>query len=159
MKLGKPSQGATSAECAARVMDTVPLVMRFIRAEMRAHKAAFLSIPQLRSLAFINRNPGASLSDLADHLGVTSATASATTERLVQRNLVQRIHHPQERRRIVLNLTEEGKCLLQQSLDQTRAQISDLLDGLTAEEISHIEEGLALLKNVFDQTESNPPKR
>ncbi|AFY31151.1 MarR family winged helix-turn-helix transcriptional regulator [Calothrix sp. PCC 7507] len=157
MSLDKPSQGATSEECAARVMDTVPLVMRFIRSEMRAHKAAFLSIPQLRSLAFLNRSPGASLCDLADHLGVTSATASATTERLVQRNLVQRSHHPQERRRIVLNLTDEGKYHLQQSLDQTRTHIADLLKGLTAEEISHIEEGLALLKNVFEQTELNSP--
>ncbi|QLE55947.1 MarR family winged helix-turn-helix transcriptional regulator [Nostoc sp. TCL26-01] len=156
MKLDQPSpEGANSEECAARVMETVPLVMRFIRAEMRAHKAAFLSIPQLRSLAFINRNPGASLSDLAEHLGVTSATASATIERLVQRELVQRIHHPQERRRIVLNLTPEGKSLLQQSSDQTRACIADLLEGLSDEEISHVEQGLTLLKNVFEQTEFN----
>ncbi|MBD2447840.1 MarR family transcriptional regulator [Nostoc sp. FACHB-152] len=153
MKLDKPSQGATSEECAAKVMETIPLVMRFIRREMRAHNAGFLSIPQLRSLAFINRNPGASLSDLADHLGVTSATASATTERLVQRNLVQREHHPQERRRIVLNLTDEGKYHLQQSLDHTRAQIGDLLEGFSAEDFSQIAQGLALLKSVFDKTE------
>ncbi|MBD2344683.1 MarR family winged helix-turn-helix transcriptional regulator [Anabaena subtropica] len=160
MTLDKPSQqGANSTECAANVMETVPLVMRFIRSEMRAHKAAFLSIPQLRSLAYLNRYPGASLSDLAEHLGVTSATASATIERLVQRDLVQRIHHPQERRRIVLTLTEEGKSILQQSLDQTRTQIADLLKGLTAEEISSVEKGLALLKNIFEQTEFNPHKR
>jgi DNA-binding MarR family transcriptional regulator len=156
MKLDKPSQGATSEECAAKVMETIPLVMRFIRREMRAHNAGFLSIPQLRSLAFINRNPGASLSDLADHLGVTSATASATTERLVQRNLVQRDNHPQERRRIVLNLTDDGKYHLQQSLDHTRAQIGDLLESFSAEEFSQIAQGLALLKSVFDKTEFKP---
>ncbi|MBH8576962.1 MarR family transcriptional regulator [Nostocaceae cyanobacterium CENA369] len=158
MSLDKPSQGATSEECAVRVMETVPLVMRFIRSQMRAHNAAFLSIPQLRSLAFINRNPGASLSDLAEHLGVTSATASATIERLVQRNLVERFHHPQERRRIVLNLTEEGKYHLQQSQTYTRAHIADMLKGMTDEELAHIEEGLALLKHVFEQTEFNSQK-
>ncbi|MEH2119586.1 MarR family winged helix-turn-helix transcriptional regulator [Nostoc sp.] len=157
MTLDKPTQGATSEECAARVMDTVPLMMRFIRADMRAHSAAFLSIPQLRSLAFINRNPGASLSDLAEHLGVTSATASATIERLVQRDFVQRIAHPQERRRVLLNLTEDGKHHLKQSQDQTRAHISDLLKGLTQEQISNIEEGLTLLKNVFEKTELKSP--
>ncbi|MEH2278173.1 MAG: MarR family transcriptional regulator [Nostoc sp.] len=157
MTLDKPTQGTTSEECAARVMDTVPLMMRFIRADMRAHSAAFLSIPQLRSLAFINRNPGASLSDLAEHLGVTSATASATIERLVQRDFVQRIAHPQERRRVLLNLTEDGKHHLKQSQDQTRAHISDLLKGLTEEQISNIEEGLTLLKNVFEKTELKSP--
>ncbi|BAY09190.1 MarR family winged helix-turn-helix transcriptional regulator [Calothrix sp. NIES-2098] len=159
MALGKPLQGATSQECAARVMDTIPLVMRFIRADMRAYSATSLSIPQLRSLAFLNRSPGTSLSDLAEHLGVTCATASATTERLVKRHLVQRINDPQERRRVILNLTEEGKHHLKQSQDQTRAHIADLLAGLTPEQVSNIEEGLALLKNVFEQTESKPPQR
>jgi DNA-binding MarR family transcriptional regulator len=111
------------------------------------------------SLAFLNRSPGASLSDLAEHLGVTCATASATTERLVQRNLVQRIDDPQERRRVLLNLTEEGKHQLKQSQDQTRAHIADLLSGLTPEQVSNIEEGLALLKNVFEQTEIKREQR
>lgn len=115
MKLGKPSQ-----ECAARVMETIPLLMRFIRADMRTHSAECLSIPQLRSLAFLKRNPGASLSEVAEHLGVTCATASTTIERLVQRNLVQRTDHPQERRRVVLNLTEEGKQLLEQGVHPRR---------------------------------------
>ncbi|MBD2206733.1 MarR family transcriptional regulator [Calothrix sp. FACHB-1219] len=147
-KLGKPTE-----ECAARVMETVPLLMRFIRADMRSHNAESLSIPQLRSLAFLNRNPGASLSEVAEHLGVTCATASTTIERLVQRNLVERNDHPQERRRIVLNLTEAGTMLLKQSQATTRAHIADILDSLTPEQVSNLEEGLTLLKNVFEQTE------
>lgn len=158
MNLDKPTQGATSEECAATVMETIPLVMRFIRADMRIHSAASLSIPQLRSLAFLNRSPGASLSDLAEHLGVTCATASATTERLVQRNLVKRIDDPQERRRVLLYLTDEGRHHLRQSLDQTCAHIAELLEHLTPEQISHIEAGLNLLKNVFEPTEIKPPQ-
>ncbi|BAZ31406.1 MarR family transcriptional regulator [Cylindrospermum sp. NIES-4074] len=157
MSSDKPLHGATSEECAIRVMDTIPLIMRFIRGDMRAHSAASLSIPQLRSLAFLKRNPGASLSDLAEHLGVTCATASTTTERLVQRNFVQRCDHPQERRRVVLSLTDEGKYHLQQSLDQTRAHIADILNSLTAEQVSQIEAGLTLLKDVFEQTEVKAP--
>lgn len=153
MQLGKPSE-----KCAARVMETVPLLMRFIRAEMRTHSADSLSIPQLRSLAFLNRHPGASLSELADHLGVTCATASTTVERLVQRNLVERNDHPQERRRVVLSLTTEGKSLLEQSQEKTRAHIAEIIKELTPEQISQIEEGLTLLKNVFEQTEINPPR-
>lgn len=147
MKLGKPFE-----ECAARVMETIPLLMRFIRADMRSHNADSLSIPQLRSLSFINRNPGTSLSEVAEHLGVTCATASTTIERLVQRHLVQRTDNPQERRRVVLNLTEEGKLLFTQSQAKTSAHIADILEGLTPEEVSHIEEGLTLLKNVFERS-------
>ncbi|MBW4633026.1 MAG: MarR family transcriptional regulator [Iphinoe sp. HA4291-MV1] len=148
MKLDKPSQ-----ECAAKLMETIPLLMRFIRADMRTHSADSLSIPQLRSLAFLNRNPGASISEVADHLGVTCATASTTIERLVQRNLVERTDNPQERRRVILNLTKEGKQQLEQSQEKTRAHIVEILECLTPEQVAHIEEGLALLKDVFEQTE------
>jgi DNA-binding MarR family transcriptional regulator len=131
-------------------METIPLLMRFIRTDMRTHSADCLSIPQLHSLAFLKRNPEASLSAVADHLGVTCATASTTIERLVQRHLVQRSDHPQERRRIVLNLTIEGKSLLEESQEKTRIHIAEIIDGLTSEEILQIETGLTLLKNVFE---------
>lgn len=102
---------------------------------MRAIGATTLSVPQLRTLAFLNRNPGSSLSDLAEHLGVTPATASATVERLVQQDYVQRDHHPHERRKVVLELTKAGNFHLQQALAKTRCQIAILLEGLTQEQV------------------------
>jgi DNA-binding MarR family transcriptional regulator len=143
----------SSRECAAKVMETIPLVVRFVRADMRTHSTECISLPQLRALAFINRNPETCLSDLAEHLGVTCATASITIERLVQRNLVQRTDHPQERRRLALNLTKEGTQLLNQSQEKTRTHIADLLNGLTPGQISQIVESLNLLQDVFGQTE------
>lgn len=152
MGLEQTSQKTTSKDCAAKVMETIPLVMRAIRADMRAIGSTTLSVPQFRTLAFLDRNPGTSLSDLAEHLGVTRATASATIERLVQRNYVHRNDHPQERRRVVLKLTEDGLHHLEQARKQTRDRIADLFTHLTQEQILQIEEGLILLKQVFEQT-------
>jgi DNA-binding MarR family transcriptional regulator len=152
MGLEQTSQKTTSKDCAAKVMETIPLVMRAIRADMRAIGSTTLSVPQFRTLAFLDRNPGTSLSDLAEHLGVTRATASATIERLVQRNYVHRNDHPQERRRVVLKLTEDGLHHLEQARKQTRDRIADLFSDLTQEQILQIEEGLILLKQVFEQT-------
>jgi len=139
-----------SKQCAARVMETIPLVMRFIRADMRDRKATELSVPQFRTLAFLDRNPGASLAELSEHLGVTCATASANTERLVQRNFVHRCDHPNERRRVSLKLTTEGKDHLDATRDLTRAYISDLLESLSEEQIAKIDNSLALLYQVFE---------
>jgi DNA-binding MarR family transcriptional regulator len=146
------SRKTVSQECAAKVMETIPLVMKAIRADMRAIGSTTLSVPQFRTLAFLDRNPGASLSDLAEHLGVTRATASATIERLVQRDYVDRKDHPQERRRVVLNLTEAGIHHLEQARVQTRSHITDLLNHLTEEQVVQIEKGLGLLKQVFERT-------
>jgi DNA-binding MarR family transcriptional regulator len=150
MRLEQPYQTKTSQDCAARLMETIPMVMRVIRADMRAQGASTMSVPQFRALAFLDRNPGASLSEVAEHVGVTRATASATIERLVQRNFVHRCHDPQERRRVVLSLTEAGQHHLQQAREQTRSHIADLFKNLTEEQILQVEEGLTLLKQVFE---------
>jgi DNA-binding MarR family transcriptional regulator len=149
---GEQAQPGTLQNCAATVMETIPLIMRFIRADMRAIGATTLSVPQFRTLAFLDRYPGSSLSDLADHLGVTPATASATTERLVQQLYVRREQHPQERRRLVLSLTEAGTQHLQQARTKTRCQIARLLEQLTEEQVQQIEESLLLLRQVFEPT-------
>jgi DNA-binding MarR family transcriptional regulator len=128
------------------------MVMRFIRADMRARGSyEELSVPQFRTLAFLDRNPGASLSELAEPLGVTRATASANTERLVQRQFIDRCDHPEERRRVVLKLTEAGQEHLPVDLEQTRKYIANLLGSLTEEEIIQIDEGLTLLKQIFEE--------
>ncbi|MBD1843438.1 MarR family transcriptional regulator [Cyanobacteria bacterium FACHB-63] len=147
-----------SEQCAVKVVEVVPLVMRCIRADMRTRKSTELSVPQFRSLAFLDRNPGASLSELAEHLGVTRATASANTERLVQRNYVHRCDNPEERRRVVLNLTEAGKQHLYQTRAQTRAYITDLFNNLTEEQVSCIDEALSLLKEIFEEPAINLPE-
>lgn len=149
-------KSSPTENCANQVMETVPLVVRFIRSEMRARKSTELSVPQFRALAFLDRNPGASLSELAQHLGVTSATASANTERLVQRNFIARCDHPQERRRIELKLTPEGQHHLQSARSSTRATIAQLLGSLTEEQIAQVEQGLGLLKQVFEG--QDPPE-
>ncbi|MFB2892607.1 MarR family winged helix-turn-helix transcriptional regulator [Aerosakkonemataceae cyanobacterium BLCC-F50] len=148
----------TSEKCAARVMETIPLAMRFIRADIRSRNSTTMSVPQFRTLAFLDRNPGASLSDLAEHLGVTRATASANTERLVQRDFVHRCDDPKERRRVVLNLTEAGKVHLEECRSQTRDRISELLNSLTEQQILLIEEGLTLLKDVLEDKSLEPPE-
>jgi DNA-binding MarR family transcriptional regulator len=54
-------------------------------------------------------------------------------------------------------LTREGKLLLEQSQEKTRGEIAEILGSLTPEQVLQIESGLTLLKNVFEQTETNSP--
>lgn len=126
-------------------METIPLVMRFIRADMRDHKTTEVSVPQFWTLAFLGRNPNASLVELSEHLGVTCAITSANTERLVQRNFVHRCDHPSESRRVSLKLTPDGKAHLDAARDLTRAYIA----SFSEEHLAKIDD-LALLYQVFE---------
>lgn len=137
--------------CAREVMETVPLVMRFIRTEMRSRRAPSLSIPQFRVLTFLSRAPGASLSGVAAHLGVARSTASAIVDRLVRRKLVSRTEHPHERRSVVLTLTPAGVQHHQQARQAACARMAKMFAGLPAVDLLRVTEGLVLLGSAFKE--------
>ena len=143
-------------QCATELMETIPAVMQFIRTEMRGQNAALLSVPQFRVLGFLSRHPGSSLSEVAEHLGVTRATASAMTDRLVQRGFLSRVDDPQKRRQVMLHLTEIGSNQLQQSRGKTRDTIAALMQPLTEEQLLDMSTGLAILRKVFESLEPEP---
>jgi DNA-binding MarR family transcriptional regulator len=141
----------TPERCAREVMETVPLVMRFIRTEMRSRRAPSMSVPQFRVLTFLSRTPGAPLSGVAEHLGVTRSTASAIVDRLVRRKLVSRTTHPQERRCVVLTLTPAGDQHYQQAREAACAHMAKVLAGLSAADLLRVTEGLMLLGSAFKE--------
>src|SRR5512140_3106886 len=114
-------------ECAALVAEVVPLVMRTSRAEMRGHRSPDLSVPQFRTLLFLRRQPGASVSDVAGHIGLTLPSISKMIDRLVTRDRVVRHSAPGDRRRICLELTPLGASTLQATTDATRKRLSERL--------------------------------
>ena len=99
-------------ECARQLLDTTPQIMRFIRAEMRSHRGHDLSVPQFRTLTFVNRNPEVSLSHLADHLGLTLPSTSKLVDGLVNQKIIIRHKSKEDRRRLTLALTKSGEDIL-----------------------------------------------
>ena len=99
--------------CAQEILEVVPAVMRTIRAELRRHRMADLTVPQFRTLAFIDHKADASLSDVAEHIGLTLPSMSKIVDGLVVRKLVTRQTHPTDRRRMTLALTTRGQTALQ----------------------------------------------
>ena len=155
MNLEQSSRGITPEGCAAEVVEIIPLIVGAIRSQMRNQGEPFLSISQYRSLMFLYRYPGSSLSKLADYLGVTRPTASAICERLVQEKFVDRKEHPHERRAVVLNLTETGRTRLEEIKAITCSNISPMFEDLSEEQMEIVLAGLALLREVFDYQSNN----
>ncbi|TYQ25507.1 MarR family transcriptional regulator [Pseudanabaena sp. UWO310] len=135
--------------CANRILDVVPAVMRCIHAEVRQQKSTCLTIPQLRSLDFLKTNAGVSLAELADYLGISSASTSTMIERLVQKELVTRTVDPNLKRQVILNLTAAGEEHLHQVLQETGDRLADKLEQITLEQILQLINGLGELHQIF----------
>ena len=136
-------------DTAQQVLDTIPLVMRTIRAEFRSQRSAELSVPQFRTLAFIKNNDGASLSSLAAHIGLTLPSMSKLIDGMVSRGFVGRDEHSEDRRRICLRLTSQGKSELEAAHNHTQAFLADKMSGLTSEELKTITRSMQILRELF----------
>jgi DNA-binding MarR family transcriptional regulator len=134
---------------ADEVLEAIPLVMRTIRKEFRSQRGPGFSVPEFRSLAFINRNPGSSLGEVADHLGVEAPTASKIVDELVQRGLARREENPADRRRMRLNILPKGKASIDKAYDHTRQFLIARLAHLSGDERKNVLQSMELLKRAF----------
>src|SRR5690349_8045502 len=125
---------ATAAACAHEVLEVVPLVMRTIRTDMRRYRGRELAVPHFRVLAFLSANPGASLSDVAEHMGLRLPTLSTLVAGLVDRKLVVRKASATDRRRIALALSPRGQTTLDRARQATMEQLALRLAALSAED-------------------------
>lgn len=123
--------------------------MHAIRAEMRKSRPSGVSVPQFRVLAYLNRHRGVSLSDVANHVGLTLPSMSRAVDGLVRQGLVAREASSDDRRRVILDLTEEGRRVFRAAADATRAHMAALLVGLSPEERSEVMRGMNALRSVL----------
>lgn len=139
----------TAEDCALEILEVVPSVMRAIRSEMRKRRTPDLSVPQFRVLTYLKRRPGSSLSEVAEHIGLTAPSMSKLIDGLVERRLVNRQDASDDRRRVHLVLTEKGITLLEAAYDETHARLAEMLAGLTTSQYRDILSSMKILRPVF----------
>jgi DNA-binding MarR family transcriptional regulator len=135
--------------CARELMDTVPQIVQAIRVEMRLGRGANISIPQFRTLRFIQRNPDSSLSDIADHLGLTLPSVSKLVDGLVKQKLVNRRESTTDRRRLILGLTPSGEPIVNIARANAQASLAKTLGHLSDNELETVMRAMKLLRPLF----------
>ncbi len=136
-------------EGASLLMEVVPRVMHRIRMEMRSHRAPGLTVPQLRTLIYLYRNEGASLSAVAEHVGLKLPSMSKMVDALVARKLVIRRAVADDRRYVSLRLSAHGLAELRRTRRMTEASLAEALGPLLPEQQAKVVEALKMLGRVF----------
>jgi len=133
-------------ECTREVLEVVPLMMQVIRTQMRSQRIPGLSVPQFRTLAYLQRHPGATLSDVAEHLGLTLPSMSKLIDGLVGQDLVTREVSPADRRYLTLILSPLGQTTFQSARQATQIQLARLLATLSDAERAIIIQAMQALR-------------
>jgi len=141
---------ATPEACATEMLDVVPLIMRTIRADVRRRKGPDFSVPQFRALAFVGRNKGVKLRDLAEFLGLTPPSASKLIDGLVSKRLIVREIPLTDRRRISLALSAAGIAKYRAIMEQTRNFLASRVAHLGPAERHRLLGGMRDLRSAFE---------
>ena len=118
---------------------------RSMRDFQRFTRESGLSMSQLNALFRIYHGGACGISDIGEHLGVTSAASSQMIDRLVQLDLLQRSEDPLDRRNKSLTLTEKGRAIIGESIEARRRWLEDLTRTLTPDQQAAIASALTTL--------------
>ena len=139
----------TSEDAARELLEVVPVVMKEIRSEMRSRRTPDLTVPQFRTLAFVDRHKGASLSAVANHMGLTLPSTSRLVDILISRRLLTRGDNPSDRRRVKLGVTHRGLTILEASRRGTLDYLVKKLSSVNAEDRKVIVDAMKAMRCVF----------
>jgi DNA-binding MarR family transcriptional regulator len=140
------------------MLKVIPQVMGVIRAEMRKRRRSDLSVMQFRAMVYLDLDPGASLSAVAEYLGLTLPTVSQMIDGMVEKGLVTRQESTIDRRRIRLSLTDQGRDVLEKSFSGTQAYLGEIISQLEVQELATLYQVLQLLDSLFSPARLSRPE-
>jgi DNA-binding MarR family transcriptional regulator len=141
----KPFQDRHNLDLTRTLVEVSALVMRRVRAEVRQRPTGGLTYTEIRALSAVIQGHGRSVTEAAEFLGLGVPTTSKVITELVERGLVERKECADDRRRVELDGTKEGRQVLSEAAEPANQVIAGLLAPLTAEERELIGRSLALL--------------
>jgi DNA-binding MarR family transcriptional regulator len=109
-------------------------VLVAVSAQSVAEVEDVVSLPQLRVLVVLASRGPLNLAAVAGRLGVHSSNATRACDRLVAAGLLDRRDDPADRRYLQLDLTDEGRRLVERVMDHRREAIMDALGRMSAVE-------------------------
>lgn len=112
-----------------------------------------LTAPQLATLRQLRRSGPLSAGELARGISVSQATVTGIVDRLEQRNLLTRARDSEDRRRVVIDLTELGYDAVSTSPPPLHERFMLRLDELSAGEREEIDRVLCLIVEMMEAEE------
>ena len=105
----------------------------------RAYDKRFsVSIPEWRVIAVLGRFPGLSAVEVAERTFLDKVAVSRAVTKLIKNGRIDREFADADKRRSILNLSEEGKKLHDEIAQLALQFESDLLEGFSVDELEKL---------------------
>jgi DNA-binding MarR family transcriptional regulator len=131
-----------------------PVLLRVGRELRREARAVGISPEQVSLLVAIKYDPGIGVRELAARERVSAPAMSKHVDRLERDGLVTRTPSADDRRRVGLTLTEEGRRMLRRVRSRRTAWLVSRLGTLSAAELAAVEAAVEPLAHLLREDEN-----
>jgi len=108
---------------------------RLMKGEMcYTNRLTHLSVLQIHTLIFLRHNEKVTMSKIAEYFDIELSSATSLLNKLCDQELVERHGDKEDRRLVIVALTEKGKILLKQVMGQRKEKIEKVLLNLSKKE-------------------------
>lgn len=110
-----------------------------------------LTMSQVKTLILVYTSEAGCLrmGQLASALGVALSSATGIVDRLVEQGLLQRHEDPEDRRSVVVRLTDRGREMIEAPHQASMGRLAAVLERLTVEELRTIVQALAAVRRAL----------
>lgn len=122
-------------EVADRLLRLAPRLVQSARHYLHTQNLGGITLPQLRALAYVLRQPESTLGELAEYLAITAPSASALVDRLVKQGLLEARIPPENRRQVSLAVTAAGEKVVVRATRLWQTELARRLTPLTDAEL------------------------
>ena len=98
-----------------------------------------ISFPQFFLLAYLSSEDYLTMSDIAKKMGHSTAAATGLVDRLEKLGYVERIHAAEDRRKIMVRITNKGTELVAHMRKEIAANLADIMADMDEEETETME--------------------
>ena len=126
------------------------MLLRLARNLRRETEALGVTSHQVTLLWLVRSRPGLSLRELASEEGISAPSLSGHVDRLEAAALLRRVRSSDDRRRVGLELTAEGRALLKRVRARRTSWLAERLGNLTDEERDRLERALPALTALLE---------
>jgi DNA-binding MarR family transcriptional regulator len=144
-------------EIISNIMDNIRRVFQILNEQsQRVKQETGLTGPQIWAMRVIHEHGPINISDIARRMYLHPTTVLGIVDRLEARGLVSRNRSKDDRRVVWLELTQDGKDLVQSTPEVVRGLLGARLEGVDLNDLAEIDEGIGHLVKIFGVQEIFP---
>ncbi|GAL09308.1 transcriptional regulator MarR family [Vibrio astriarenae] len=117
--------------------------------EQSVVKETGYSLAQVHTVEVLGSHGPMRMKELASKLGITTGTLTVQVDKLVTAELIERLPHPEDRRSIVVALTNEGQAIHQRHNQLHLDLMRELMQNVNEQDTQHLINTLRQMNKEF----------